>query len=151
MASYVDRSLTKGEEVVYRGQVTRWRFWPLYLFGVLLLPLAIPVPALLLCTLAFFLIAGSARKCTELAITNKRVISKRGLIDRTTMEMNIEKVESIQVRQGVFGRMCNFGSLIISGAGNPLEGINGVVNPMKFRRVCLETQEDARDRSRRAA
>ena len=54
---------------------------------------------------------------TELAITNKRVIAKTGLFQLRTIEIFLEKIESIQVDQSVVGRMFNFGSVVISGTG----------------------------------
>ncbi len=56
-------------------------------------------------------------RSTELAVTNKRIITKSGLIQRNTTEMFLEKVESIQVDQGILGRIFDFGSITISGTG----------------------------------
>ena len=78
---------------------------------------------------------------TELAITNKRVIAKFGLIRRNTVEMNISKVESIQVDQGILGRIFNFGSVLVSGAGDPKAPIPGISHPLKFRKMFFEVQE----------
>jgi uncharacterized membrane protein YdbT with pleckstrin-like domain len=47
------------------------------------------------------------------------VIAKFGFISRSTVELNIHKIESIQVDQGIFGRLFNFSSIIVAGAGNP--------------------------------
>ena len=40
---------------------------------------------------------------TEIAVTNRRVIYKRGLIRLQSNEMNMDKVESVQVNQSVLG------------------------------------------------
>lgn len=80
---------------------------------------------------------------TELAITNKRVIAKFGLIRRDTIEMNISKVESIQVDQGILGRIFNFGSILVAGAGDPKAPIPGISEPLKFRRTFFEVQEES--------
>jgi uncharacterized membrane protein YdbT with pleckstrin-like domain len=42
---------------------------------------------------------------TEIAVTNRRVIYKKGFIRRRTNEMNMDKVESMQVDQSILGRM----------------------------------------------
>jgi len=78
---------------------------------------------------------------TELAFTNKRVIAKVGFIRRHTIELRVDRVESIQVGQGIFGRIFNFGSLIISGAGNPQAPILWIYEPMKFRRAFMQYQD----------
>lgn len=75
-------------------------------------------------------------------MTNKRVIAKFGFISRQTIELNIGKVESIQVSQGILGRVFNFGSLVFAGAGNPQAPIPGISDPMTFRRVFMETQDE---------
>ena len=81
---------------------------------------------------------------TELAFTNKRVIAKFGFISRKTIEIGLTKVESLQVDQGILGRIFNFGTLVISGAGNPQAPIPGISNPMTFRRSFMEFQDNLR-------
>lgn len=83
-------------------------------------------------------------KTTELAITTKRVIVKHGFIRRRTVEININKVESIQVDQEVLGRMFNFGTLVIAGAGDPQAPIAGISSPMAFRKAFIEAQDQAK-------
>lgn len=63
----------------------------------------------------FWLAAWIRYATTELAFTNKRVIAKYGFISRKTVEINLAKVESMQVDQGVIGHIFNFGTLIICG------------------------------------
>jgi hypothetical protein len=55
--------------------------------------------------------------------------------------LNLSKVESIQVHQGLFGRILNYGSLVVSGAGNPQAPIPNIADPMSFRRLATEAQE----------
>src|SRR6185295_5510700 len=45
------------------------------------------------------------RWITEFAVTDRRVIYKRGFITRHTAEMNMDKIESVQVDQSVLGRL----------------------------------------------
>ena len=134
MSSYIDDVLVGGEKVVYRGSISLWSETVLILAGFLLL-------ALYGVGLFFWLAAYIKLKTTELAITNKRVVAKYGFISRRTVEININKVESIQVDQSIIGRICNFGTLMISGAGNPQAPISGISNPLKFRQAFLEAQE----------
>ena len=118
MASYVESALTKGEQVVYKGKVSIWSLAPTLLLGLILLPLYG-------IGLLFWAVAAIKYLTTELAITNKRVIAKFGLISRSTIEINLQRIESIQVNQGILGRIFNFGSIIVSGAGNPQAPIPG--------------------------
>ena len=54
-------------------------------------------------------------KTTEIAITNKRIIAKFGFISRRTIEINLQKIESIQVDQNVLGRLLDYGTIVIAG------------------------------------
>ncbi|WP_019936197.1 PH domain-containing protein [Bordetella sp. FB-8] len=136
MASYVEKNLTPGEEIVYWGRPSLWRYALGIVVGVILI-LALGLGLLVL------LIIAIDYNSIELAVTNKRAIVKRGFIRRSTMEMNIQRIESVQVRQGILGRIFNFGSIIISGAGNPIEPIIGVSSPLQFRQAILQEQEAA--------
>lgn len=134
MTSYVEGALVKDERIVHTGHISLWSLWLLIFLGFLLLP-AFGLG------LVFWLVAYVKYKTTELAITNRRVIAKFGFISRRTVEININKVESIQVDQGVFGRIFDFGTLVISGAGSPQAPIPGISRPMAFRRAFIEAQD----------
>lgn len=138
MASYIEGALIKDEKVMYIGHISLWSLSHLLALGLLTLPL-------FGLGLVLWLMAYIQYKTTELAITNKRVIAKFGFISRKTIELNIARVESIQVNQGVAGRIFNFGTLVISGAGNPQAPIPGISDPMSFRRAFMEAQDSAAD------
>lgn len=136
MASYVDQVLTKDERVVHVGHISLWSLSGHIILG-----------ALLLFVFGLGLIVWASAfikyKTTELAITNKRVIAKFGFISRRTIEINLNKVESLQVDQGILGRIFNYGTLVIAGAGNPQAPIPGISDPMMFRKAFVEAHEAA--------
>ncbi len=133
MASYVEDALIAGETILHQGRVSWWSVWHLLAVGLVLLPVAVGI--------VFLVWAWIRVKSTELAITDKRVIAKFGFISRSTMEISIQKVESIQVQQSLIGRMLDFGTLIISGTGTSHAPIPSISDPMAFRRAFLEAQE----------
>lgn len=136
MSSYVHSVLTSNERVRYHGRVSVWSLAPMILLGVVLLP-AFFIGAL-------FLVAALLRYVsTEMAVTNKRVIAKQGFIRRSTIELNLARVESIQVDQGILGRIFDFGSIVVSGSGNPQAPVIGISQPLRFRKAVVEAQEDA--------
>lgn len=126
MASYVDTTLIKDEVVLYRGRLSKWSLWLPIVLGFLFLPL-------FGLGLLFWLWAWILYRTTELAVTNKRIIAKKGLIQRKTVEIFLDKVESVQVEQSVMGRICNYGSLTISGTGGDKSPIENISDPMLFR------------------
>ena len=133
MGNYIQNTLIKDEKVIYEGKVSVWAMAPLIILGFVFLFVGIG--------LLFWLAAFIQYKTTELAFTNKRVIAKFGFISRRTVELNLVKVESMQVNQSIFGRIFNYGTLIISGAGNPQGPIPGIDSPMEFRRAFMEFQD----------
>ena len=134
MASYIEGALVKDERVVHIGHISLWS-------------LAVPIGLGILLLIVFglgLIFLGYAYvkyKTTELAITNRRVIAKFGFISRRTVELNINKVETVQVDQSVLGRLFDFGTLVISGAGTAQEPIAGIAKPMAFRKAFMEAQD----------
>jgi uncharacterized membrane protein YdbT with pleckstrin-like domain len=78
------------------------------------------------------------RSTTELAVTSKRVIAKIGLIRRSTIELNHNKVESFNIDQSIFGRIFGFGTLIVNGTGGGKTPISNIDDPLEFRRNAME-------------
>ena len=113
-----------GETVRYRGSL----HWVLYLKA---LPWAILGAAIILVSLstdrfAAWWIAGAItllaallmilrawfeRWATEVLVTDRRVIYARGFIQRHTVEINMDKIESVDVDQGIMGRAFNYGDV----------------------------------------
>jgi uncharacterized membrane protein YdbT with pleckstrin-like domain len=143
MSSYVEEALVAGERVIHQGRLSLWSVWHLLLLGVVLLVVGVG--------LAFLIIAYIRIKSTEVAVTTKRLIVKHGFVRRNTVEINLSKVESIQVDQNVLGRMLNFGTLMISGTGTSHAPIDGIADPMAFRKAFIEAQEENAREEQRAA
>ncbi|HET7732017.1 MAG TPA: PH domain-containing protein [Usitatibacter sp.] len=128
--SYIDDSLIEGESVLHRARISWWSQAGLVVLGIVLLVAVIGI---------FFLVAAWIRvRSTEIAITNRRVIAKFGFIRRNTVEINLEKVEALRVEQGMMGRMLNYGTVFISGAGTSVAPIPDIADPLVFRRKFME-------------
>lgn len=136
MASYIEGALVKDERVVYIGHISLWSLAVPIGLGVLLL-------VVFGLGLIFWGYAYVKYKTTELAVTNRRVIAKFGFISRRTVELNITKVESVQVDQSALGRLFDFGTLVISGSGGSQEPIPGISKPMAFRKAFMEAQDQS--------
>jgi uncharacterized membrane protein YdbT with pleckstrin-like domain len=81
-----------------------------------------------------------AMSTSEFAITNKRIIIKVGLFSRYTLEMNLNKIESINVNQSVLGRMLGYGTIVVIGTGGTKEPFAGISDPITFRKKFQELQ-----------
>ena len=75
------------------------------------------------------------KSTTEIAITTTRLIYKRGLVARFVGEMNIDRIEGVSVLQSVFGRIFNFGQIVIRGMGVGELILPVIADPVKFRRA----------------
>tara|TARA_Y100000294_G_C8376390_1_gene264879 strand:- start:67 stop:561 length:495 start_codon:yes stop_codon:yes gene_type:complete len=72
---------------------------------------------------------------SDFAVSNKRVISKQGIISRNVSEMNLDSIESVNLDQNVFGRLLNFGTIEISGRGTSSVIFLGIDDPVKVRKL----------------
>jgi uncharacterized membrane protein YdbT with pleckstrin-like domain len=149
MARYIDEILQPGEKVLYSTNA----HWIFHLPGILGWILAAAclagwrlVPELALQKTCLAAAAGVGlvalvltirawfhRWITETDVTNLRVVHKTGFITRNTFEISLDKVESVDVEQGVFGRIFNYGNVVIRGVGKSREQIQTIAAPLAFR------------------
>jgi len=131
--SYIDDSLIEGERILHRGRISWWSVFGLLFLGILTLVLVVG--------LVFLIWAWIRVRSTEIAITSKRIIAKFGFIHRHTVEINLDKVESLRVEQGFWGRILNFGTIFISGAGTAVAPMPDIADPLVFRRKFMEATD----------
>ena len=77
------------------------------------------------------------RRGTEIVVTDRRVILKRGLMSRYTAEMAVSKIETVDVIQSVWGRIFGYGTVVIRGTGAGIEPLRGVAAPITLRNAIL--------------
>jgi uncharacterized membrane protein YdbT with pleckstrin-like domain len=70
----------------------------------------------------------------ELGVTNRRLIFKKGIISRKTEEMKLSSVETVEIVQGVLGRILGFGNVKITGRGLSDLLFRNVDDPMEVKR-----------------
>ena len=147
--SYLDKVLQPGETVLVKTRP----HWIVLLSPLLLLGLAAILaiatfvvlsgsPALAGYAVAglvalyglFSLLVGMVvRATTEFCITDHRVIVKRGFFSLHTVELNVDKVESVDVDQSLIGRMFGYGTVTIHGVGARWDPISQITDPLGFR------------------
>ena len=151
-SKFTTSSLLTGEKVFLRAQLS----WLIFLS-----PLFFLVVALLACMISFvagigivgYVIVGGmflyvairksinafvAYATTELVVTDRRVIGKHGFFNRSTVDLLLSKIESVQVEQSLIGRMLDFGSIGIFGTGGGGPKFAGVASPNKFKQMINE-------------
>lgn len=135
MSTYVEEVLVPNETITYNSNISLWAYAGWLTVGVLTSVLGIGLVILLIVYIKY--------KFTEIAITNKRLITKVGVIQRKTMEMNLSKIESLQVNQSIIGRIFNFGDVVISGTGSHLAILRHIKNPIEFRNAFVTVQDNS--------
>lgn len=80
---------------------------------------------------------------TELAVTNKKVIGKSGLIKRNALDMQLTKCESVIVDQGILGRILNYGTVVVRGTGGTPSHFPYIDKPLDFCKRILEEMDKA--------
>ena len=151
MANYVETIIGPGEQVLYVGKVSLFSILPSLIGGTLLILVGFAFTAgagpigLIFAVLGaiVLVIALIRRNSTELAVTNRRVIAKFGFIKRSTIELNLAKVESIRVEQSVAGRIFGYGSVIVTGTGATMDPILYVADPIAFRQAVQAATDAA--------
>jgi hypothetical protein len=82
---------------------------------------------------------------SEFGVTNRRVLVKTGVIRRRTLEMNLSKVESFQVKESLPGRLLGFKTLVITGSGGTKQTFSFVKNADKLRKHVVELSTEDND------
>ena len=72
---------------------------------------------------------------TEIAVTNSRLIYKRGLIARQVGEMSVDRIEGVNVLQSILGRILNYGRLAVRGMGIGEVILPPIEDPLTFRQA----------------
>jgi uncharacterized membrane protein YdbT with pleckstrin-like domain len=165
--TYVESNLVPGETVIYQTRL-HWIVMLGHIFigcvllglpGVLLLYYAFSQHgmdinalhltegggvALLVCGAVVILTGMVRRGATEMAVTNRRVVIKTGLMSRKTIEMLLNKVESIEVSETTCGRMLGYGTIVMIGTGGTSDPFHQVAHPLEFRNQVQQQIEKLR-------
>ena len=145
--TYIDSILEPGEQVRYHTTVSWTVYTPAILLAICALASAVAAAGYSHVTVAGWFIAALfavaavvafvpawfRRWTTEIAVTDRRVILKRGLIRRHTIEMNMNKIESVDVDQTLMGRLFDYGNVSIRGTGSSFETLRMIDSPLKLR------------------
>ena len=141
--AYITKVLRPDEKLLATGKL-HWIVYRLAIISMLvavILWFVIGEAFPILRMTAFVLFAGFAvltaikewleQWITEIAVTDRRVIYKTGLIRRQTAEM--DKIESVKVDQSLLGRLLDYGSIHIRGTGEGLEHLDYISSPISLR------------------
>jgi uncharacterized membrane protein YdbT with pleckstrin-like domain len=149
MGRYIDNILQPGETVLYSTTIHAVVYGPglvclvaaaAALVGAHVVPNDTAVMALLGASILLVLLAGALlarawfrRWTTETDVTTLRLVYKEGFIRRQTFEMSLDKIESVDVSQGIAGRLFGWGDVTVMGVGEGRKTIRMIASPIEFR------------------
>ena len=130
---YIEKSLADTEEVVYWGEF-HWlwhaRAWAaLIIFGVLIIGII------------YWAYEMLRLNTTEFAITNRRIVIKRGILSAHVDQLSLSSIEGADLDQGIIGRIFGFGSLAIEGRGEGVLAFPPMKKPGEFLRQANMASE----------
>lgn len=130
--SYIDRELAEDEHIVLLGRMSWWTIVPRTLLTIAVvaaaavaaavLSMLVPLFWMIALPLAIILwLAMVARQLfrlltTEIAITDRRVISKSGLLRTEVKVTPLNKVNNVNVAQSLFGNVFDYGDIEVTTA-----------------------------------
>ena len=151
--SFIEDNLSSDEEILYKADVSwfvylnalAWLTAAIIFYVVCRFELSITSPGILLFSLLIVLIAlvrfGEAfthQYFTEIGITSKRMVAKFGFIARETMEIPLNRIESVIIDQSVIERITCCGTVAIHGTGQTMAPVKFIDEPVRFRNELNE-------------
>jgi len=137
---YIERTLEQNEWVVYKAQL-HWiiYFWPVVLIAAGVMKISEGEegsmgPLLLIMGIAWDVAAWLKRSESEFGLTSQRVVMRVGFIRRRTVELTLNRVESVNVEQGILGHIFGYGKIVVTGIGGNTAVFKRVANPTELMR-----------------
>ncbi len=133
--SYIYDALVPGERIVQRLHL-HWvcwiRAWLFLIFlGIFLIGIVLFVRDWLILT------------NIEGAVTDRRLILKRGWIQRHVTDLSLTSIEVVNVDQDILGRLLNYGRVVAHGTGDDTWTSPIIRDPAGFRKSIAEAQHAA--------
>lgn len=108
--SYVEQNLGKNEVLVKKADRNGLFLLGAWIKGILLFWLLfIPTIQAIAATISFSRI--------ELAITNKRIVGKVGVLKTKTLDAPLNKIQTVSIKQTFFGKIFNYSTVVVSTGG----------------------------------
>ena len=143
MTAYVEKALGKDEQVLYSAKLSYWPFTGRILLGVALLGLPLIGPWwTVMFSLCVFSNIYMRLTSVELAITNRRIIVKTGIVQLKTTELYLNRVEGVEVEQTTTERMLGYGTVNIRGVGTEIAPVSHISKPLDFRKAFFDAADE---------
>lgn len=160
----IDNQLQPGEMVLYRAHVTLLSLFPGLAAIVVLVSAALiahfmfgqlPAAAIAMgLALLIALVVGwkyMLLRANQYIVTNHRVIRQTGLLSVSSMDSRLDKVNNVEHRQTLMGRMLGYGDVEIDTASEGGRAVFAdISNPLGFKHAIVQAAEGYRGSLRSA-
>jgi len=155
--SYIARELNEGEKILLMGRVSWWTIVPqsllilvvsggvataiVYLLSGSLQLMVIAAPLLLVMWIAFIARQVLHILSTEIAITDRRVMSKTGILRTEVKTTPLDKVNNVNVSQSLLGNWLGYGDIEVTTAtadSSDNHAIKALAHCDRFRNTLTE-------------
>ncbi|RRR75436.1 MAG: hypothetical protein EI684_04675 [Candidatus Viridilinea halotolerans] len=77
-------------------------------------------------------------------VTDRRVIQLHGVINKRAVASSLEKINDVELRQSLLGRMLNFGTIaILTASGEESNNVmDRIADPVQFKRAMLDAKHN---------
>ena len=80
----------------------------------------------------------------EYVLTNRRVIQVEGVLNRSSTDSSLEKINDAVLTQSLFGRMFGFGDLtVLTASESAIDRMKMIRNPIGFKKAMLDAKHEA--------
>jgi uncharacterized membrane protein YdbT with pleckstrin-like domain len=157
----VEEQLQTGEEIVYRAHVTRISLIPWVVGVAVVLAAGLlarnlldgnPAPlfgSLAVCVVLLAVIGVKLvmLRFQEHVLTDRRVIQQVGVLNRRSMDARLDKINNVEHRQTIWGRLLGYGDLEIDTASETgATRFHKIRRPLDFKRAIMSAAEAYRAR-----
>lgn len=145
----VDDMLVKGEQIVERAEIhwgIYWKSAAVFVFAAFVAMVVFEIGVLLaISALVMFAHATIKKQILMLALTNKRMLFRYGIMQIDVVDMRFSKIESIEIERMPPGYVMGYSNVVIMGTGQRYVVIPYVANGLEIRqaynRMTLSDEE----------
>lgn len=166
--NYIESNLRKEEQVVVRAKISWWTLVAPALLAIVAwvgafilmgkvkgLGSASEALTYILLILAFFLTIPLIKRAlinatTHLAVTNKRVIGKVGVLKIDTIDYPVDKIDNVSYNAGFFGNIFKYATVQIGSVSGEKKQIGAIGNAQEFKNSVTDAIEKHAEEARKA-
>ncbi len=131
---YASKTLSRNETIIKEGRLS----WACVIVGLIWFP---PIIA--------FLVRLIHRFTNELTLTSTRLCGKTGLIKTNSLDSKLDKIQSVSVKSGLFGKIFGYGDITVTTAGSTVK-FSCIGGAEQLKRLIMSQIDIAQEEKSRA-